>query len=42
MALCDRLEANLTTSDDTRRGLLEALLSEALAPDGERELEAAE
>jgi type I restriction enzyme S subunit len=42
MALCDRLEANLTTTDGTRRRLLEALLAEALAPDDERELEAAE
>ncbi len=42
MALCDRLEASLTTTDDTRRRLLEALLAEALAPDEERELEAAE
>jgi type I restriction enzyme S subunit len=42
MALCDRLEASLTAADDTRRGLLEALLAEALAPDDARELEAAE
>jgi type I restriction enzyme, S subunit len=42
MALCDRLEATLTTTDDTRRRLLEVLLAEALAPDDERELEAAE
>jgi type I restriction enzyme S subunit len=42
MALCDRLEASLTTTDDTRRRLLEALLAEALEPDEERELEAAE
>jgi type I restriction enzyme S subunit len=42
MGLCDRLEANLTTTDDTRRRLLEALLAEALAPDEESELEAAE
>jgi type I restriction enzyme S subunit len=42
MALCDRLEASLATADDTRRRLLEALLAEALAPDAERELEAAE
>jgi type I restriction enzyme, S subunit len=42
MALCDQLEANLTTTDDTRRRLLEALLAEALAPDEGRELEAAE
>lgn len=31
MALCDQLEASLTTSDDTRRRLLDALLAEALA-----------
>jgi len=42
MVLCERLEASLTTADDTRRCLLEALLAEALAPDEERELEAAE
>jgi type I restriction enzyme S subunit len=42
MALCDQLEASLTTGDDTRRRLLDALLADALAPDGERELEAAE
>jgi type I restriction enzyme, S subunit len=41
MALCDRLEASLATTDTTRRRLLEALLHEALAPE-ERELEAAE
>lgn len=32
MALCDRLEASLTTADRTRRRLLDALLHEALAP----------
>lgn len=32
MALCDRLEKSLSTADDTRRRLLEALLAEALAP----------
>ena len=32
MALCDRLEVNLTTADTTRARLLEALLHEALAP----------
>jgi len=42
MALCDRLEASLTNADETRRRLLEALLAEALLPDDERELEAAE
>ena len=42
MALCDRLEAGLTATAATRRRLLEALLSEALAPADARELEAAE
>ena len=42
MALCDRLEATLTTADTTRQRLLEALLHEALAPAAEAELEAAE
>ncbi|NLS07657.1 restriction endonuclease subunit S [Rhizobium sp. P32RR-XVIII] len=32
MALCDQLEASLTTADETRRRLLDALLAEALAP----------
>ncbi|WP_200330606.1 hypothetical protein [Thiocystis violacea] len=32
MALCDRLEASLTTADSARRCLLDALLHEALAP----------
>ena len=32
MALCDRLEASLATSDDTRQRLLDALLHEALEP----------
>jgi type I restriction enzyme S subunit len=32
MALCDRLEASLTTADDARRRLLSALLHEALTP----------
>jgi type I restriction enzyme S subunit len=32
MALCDRLEASLADSDETRRCLLDALLAEALAP----------
>lgn len=36
MALCDRLEAALTTADTTRARLLEALLHEALDPAGER------
>ncbi|CAO4147787.1 Restriction endonuclease subunit S [Methylorubrum thiocyanatum] len=42
MALCDNLEASLTVADDTRRRLLDALLAEALAPDEDRLLEAAE
>jgi type I restriction enzyme, S subunit len=42
MGLCDRLEASLATTEDTRHRLLEALLREALAQDQERELEAAE
>jgi type I restriction enzyme S subunit len=42
MAFCDRLEASLVTADETRRRLLEALLAEALAPVGSRELETAE
>jgi type I restriction enzyme S subunit len=32
MALCDRLEAALTTADTTRARLLKALLHEALEP----------
>lgn len=32
LALCDRLEAALTTADTTRTRLLEALLHEALEP----------
>ena len=32
MALCDRLEASLTSGEDIRRRLLDALLAEALAP----------
>jgi type I restriction enzyme S subunit len=42
MALCDRLEVSLTTADEIRRRMLEALLAEALTGDDERELEAAE
>jgi len=42
MALCDRLEASLASAADTRRQLLDALLAEALMPDENRELEAAE
>jgi type I restriction enzyme S subunit len=41
MALCDRLEAALTTAETTRARLLEALLHEALAPN-RATLEAAE
>jgi type I restriction enzyme S subunit len=40
MAICDRLEASLTTADTTRQRLLTALLHEALNP-AEQELEAA-
>jgi type I restriction enzyme S subunit len=32
MALCDRLEAALTTADTSRARLLDALLHEALEP----------
>jgi type I restriction enzyme S subunit len=42
MALCDRLEASLTTTAATQRRLLDALLAEALAPAEDREREAAE
>lgn len=42
MALCDRLEAGLATAANTRRRLLDALLSEALSPIDSREMEAAE
>ena len=42
MALCDRLEASLTTGDDTRCRLLGALLIEALEPDGSHASEQAE
>ena len=42
MALCDRLEASLAAVDATRSRLLDALLAEALAPVGAREMEAAE
>jgi len=42
MALCDRLEASLTATAETRRRLLDTLLAEALAPADDRELEAAE
>src|SRR4029077_5920288 len=42
MALCDRLEANLTATAAPPRLRLDALLAEALAPAEDRELEAAE
>lgn len=42
MALCDRLEAALTTADTTRARLLEALLHEALEPASADAMEAAE
>lgn len=42
MALCNRLELSLDIASATRRHLLDALLAEALALDGKRELEAAE
>jgi type I restriction enzyme S subunit len=42
MALCNRLEASLTTSNQTRTRLLEATLAEALAPASISEMEAAE
>jgi type I restriction enzyme, S subunit len=42
MTLCDRLEASLTGIGSTRRRLLDALLTEALAPADNRELVAAE
>lgn len=43
MALCDQLEKSLTSADDTRKRLLDALLAEALAPvDAEALQEAAE
>jgi type I restriction enzyme S subunit len=42
MGLCDRLEESLTATAATRRRLLDALLTEALAPAEDRELEAAE
>ena len=41
MALCDQLEAALTTADTTRTRLLEALLHDALNPAADT-LEAAE
>lgn len=43
MALCDQLETSLTSADETRKKLLDALLAEALAPVGAEVLrEAAE
>ena len=42
MALCDRLEASLTTGDDTRCRLLGSLLIEALEPGGSHASEQAE
>ncbi|CAN7290338.1 restriction endonuclease subunit S [Pararhizobium sp. LjRoot238] len=43
MALCDQLESSLTSADETRKKLLDALLAEALAPvDTEALQEAAE
>lgn len=41
MALCDRMEVALTTTDATRARLLEAVLHEALQPEAEL-VEAAE
>lgn len=41
MALCDQLEASLTTGDETRQRLLEAVLHKALEPAEARELEPA-
>jgi type I restriction enzyme S subunit len=35
MSICDRLEVSLSTGDDTRRRLLDALLGEALAAGNE-------
>ncbi len=42
MAICNRLEASLTTTAATRRRLLDALRAEALAPVNTEEMEAAE
>lgn len=41
MALCDQLDASLTTADKTRRKLLDALLAEALAPVNAKDLQEA-
>jgi len=37
MTMCDRLEASLAAGDERRRGLLNALLNEALRPAQERD-----
>src|SRR5262249_6785781 len=42
MGLCDRLEASLATTDDTRRRLLEGLVAEAFSLSLTIDLEAAE
>jgi type I restriction enzyme S subunit len=42
MTLCELLEKSLTTVANNRRRLLDALLTKALAPIPEQELEAAE
>lgn len=42
MALCDQLEASLTTDATTRRHLLDALLAEALTPADTPQMKAAE
>ena len=42
MAVCDQLETNLRTTDVSRQRLLESLIHETLAPESEREMEAAE
>lgn len=43
IALCDQLEVSLTSADETRKKLLDALLVEALVPVGAEALrEAAE
>lgn len=41
MALCNKLETNLTAAADTCRRMLDALLAGALEPATARELEAA-
>ena len=42
MSICDQLETNLGTTDNTLQRLLESLIHETLAPALEREMEAAE